>query len=138
MSDNKIMINGQLHAITECGCCGVVYTVPYKAHEHARRKGGFFHCPNGHQWGWDGKSSENAQLRLERDRLKQRLAQKDDAISSLEGSLTATKGVVTRMKNRAAAGVCPCCNRSFQNLRRHMHSKHPNYTKGEHLKVVGE
>jgi hypothetical protein len=23
--------------------------------------------------------------------------------------------------------VCPCCNRSFQNLRRHMATKHPEF-----------
>lgn len=27
-----------------------------------------------------------------------------------------------------ACGVCPCCNRSFTNVRRHMTSQHPDYT----------
>jgi hypothetical protein len=26
-----------------------------------------------------------------------------------------------------ANGVCPCCNRTFQNLARHMAGKHPDY-----------
>lgn len=38
-----------------------------------------------------------------------------------------TKGVVTRTRNRIANGVCPCCDRSFTNLQRHMASKHPDY-----------
>jgi hypothetical protein len=31
------------------------------------------------------------------------------------------------MKKRAVAGVCPCCNRHFRELERHMASKHPKY-----------
>jgi hypothetical protein len=30
---------------------------------------------------------------------------------------------------RIGNGVCPCCNRSFTNLRRHMTTKHPEYPK---------
>lgn len=38
------------------------------------------------------------------------------------------KGHATRITKRAKAGVCPCCNRSFENLRRHMASQHPTFT----------
>ena len=37
------------------------------------------------------------------------------------------KAAKTRIKNRIANGVCPCCRRSFQNLHRHMLNKHPDY-----------
>lgn len=37
------------------------------------------------------------------------------------------KAQTTRVKN----GVCPCCNRSFQNLKRHMNTKHPNWSENE-------
>lgn len=33
------------------------------------------------------------------------------------------------LRNRAAAGVCPCCNRTFEQLGRHMTTKHPEYVK---------
>jgi hypothetical protein len=39
----------------------------------------------------------------------------------------AIKGVLTKTKKRIGQGVCPCCNRQFQNLERHMTCKHPNY-----------
>jgi hypothetical protein len=45
----------------------------------------------------------------------------------IKRSLTAHKGHTTRIKNRIAAGVCPCCNRTFKNLARHMGNKHPDY-----------
>lgn len=29
------------------------------------------------------------------------------------------------------AGVCPCCNRTFKNLARHMAGQHPGFTEGD-------
>jgi hypothetical protein len=40
----------------------------------------------------------------------------------------AQKGQKTRIKNRIARGVCPCCNRSFADLGAHMQQKHPHFT----------
>jgi hypothetical protein len=31
------------------------------------------------------------------------------------------------MRKRIQSGVCPCCNRTFENLGRHMKSKHPAF-----------
>lgn len=33
----------------------------------------------------------------------------------------------TRIKNRVKNGVCPCCNRTFENLARHMQAKHSDF-----------
>jgi hypothetical protein len=35
--------------------------------------------------------------------------------------------VATRIRNRIAAGVCPCCTRTFKNVARHIKDKHPTY-----------
>ena len=32
-----------------------------------------------------------------------------------------------RMRERVMNGVCPCCNRTFQNLREHMKSEHADF-----------
>ena len=53
----------------------------------------------------------------------------------LGGDRHAAKGQISKLKKRASAGVCPCCNRSFQNLRRHMGNKHPEFV-GEQETVV--
>lgn len=45
----------------------------------------------------------------------------------LKRKCSAIKGVATRIKRRVSAGVCPCCNRTFQCLARHMATKHPDY-----------
>lgn len=33
----------------------------------------------------------------------------------------------SKLKLRAANGVCPCCNRTFKQLAAHMSSQHPKY-----------
>lgn len=87
------------------------------------------HCPMGHSHVPKGER--------ECDRLKRRLerevAWQDQLRAELrdaELSLSATRGVVTRIKNRIANGVCPCCSRSFgtdSKLARHIKSKHPDF-----------
>lgn len=74
-------------------------------------------------------------MRRERDQLKQQLAQKDDQIAyqrsmrkTTERQLIAQKGQVTKLRKRAKAGVCPCCNRTFVGLQRHMAQKHPEFS----------
>jgi hypothetical protein len=51
--------------------------------------------------------------------------------SRIEYSRRAEKAAKTRIKNRIAKGVCPCCNRTFQDLQRHMTTKHPDYATTE-------
>lgn len=133
-SDDIILIGGRRHTVWTCKTCGVLATCPTDLMEYHRKSGGYHSCPNGHRWGWSKENSEDEQIRRERDRLKQKLAEKDDQIrrererrEAAERSASASRGQVTKMKNRAAAGVCPCCNRSFENLRRHMTAKHPGF-----------
>lgn len=115
--------------IHECGVCGVTFGLS-KGFANARRNDHeTWCCPNGHNWSWSGESETETlrrQLSNERDRVARERANRDQA----EASLRATKGVVTKQKKklaRVAAGVCPCCNRSFQDLGRHMETKHPGF-----------
>lgn len=41
------------------------------------------------------------------------------------------KGALRKLKIRVGRGVCPCCNRTFADLARHMSSKHPEVATGE-------
>lgn len=93
-----------------------------------------FYCAYGHRQFYIEGESEATKLRRERDLLAQRIAQRDDEIKrqrelreGTERQLSATRGVVTRIKNRVGHGVCPCCNRTFGDLARHMASKHADY-----------
>ena len=115
-----------------CSECGIVYYFPEPWCARASEAARSWICPNGHNQYFG--ESDATKLRRERDRLTQRLAEKDDEIKHQRGlregaerQLTATRGVVTRIKNRVAHGVCPYCKRSFNDLARHMGTKHPGY-----------
>lgn len=116
-----------------CHCVFAVPTTVYKTWQESEES---WHCPYGHSQRFT--ESETTRLRRERDRLAQKIAQRDDEIkeknerlAAKDRMLTATKGHVTRIKNRVSHGVCPCCSRSFENLKRHMASKHPQFRKEE-------
>lgn len=119
-----------------CYKCKVVFGMPRDLYEVAlqRREGMQFFCPNGHGQHFISGETEADKLRRERDLLKQRLAQKDDEIQhqrdrreEAERRVSAAKGQVTKLKKRASAGVCPCCNRTFHNMAAHMKTKHPEF-----------
>lgn len=118
-----------------CECASAMW-LPQELNDSAQKARGVirFYCAYGHVQVYGKGESEADQLRRERDRLAQRIAEKDDAISrerelreAAERSASALRGQVTRIKNRVGNGVCPCCNRSFTDLSRHMHTKHPEY-----------
>lgn len=128
--------------IMTCPCCGITYAIPARLQENAYARGNreiVWYCPNGHQLGYNGQSEDekiaeqlNQQLRLERERTARLAAQNDQA----RAEARAQKGRATRFKNdrdrergRVAAGVCPCCNRTFQDLARHMAGQHPGFPK---------
>ena len=116
----------------DCITCFVQFMVPTGFTARRRQDKAAFYCPNGHSMSYT--QSEADILRRERDRLKQREAQLNDEIrqqrelrEAADRRASAARGQVTKLKKRAAAGVCPCCNRTFTSLARHMAMKHPEY-----------
>ena len=93
-----------------------------------------FYCSYGHSLHFAPGESKIDELQRELNIAKQRLAMKDDLIKAAQAEaaenarrLSAAKGRITKLRNRAAAGVCPCCNRTFAALARHMATKHPGF-----------
>jgi len=118
----------QLEALT-CARCGVLFAAPERMIGKRRADHKTFYCPSGHDNYFPQESEKEKYQRLyrqERDRAARRAAELDQS----QASLRATKGVVTKQRKkleRVAKGVCPCCNRSFRDLKRHMKTKHPDY-----------
>ena len=117
-----------------CCSCHIRFAMPYSFQKRCREDSKvLFCCPNGHYQHYSGEQTEREALRRERDRLKQQAARlEDEAREAREDAdaakrqAAAFKGVATRIKNRVQHGVCPCCNRTFQDLARHMKSQHPD------------
>lgn len=132
MNPRGYLINVNLELVTEeCCNCGVLFGIPNTMQDLLREKPGTtFYCPNGHPQHYTGKTE--AQKQRERaDSLERRLANRDEDLRAARASLVATKGQLTKARKRVANGVCPCCNRSFANLQRHMAGQHPDYTQAE-------
>jgi hypothetical protein len=92
-----------------------------------------FYCPQGHDLCFGGRSkAERLAEQLEREKRlrgwsEASLTAVRDQLGATERSLVGHKAAKTRIKNRIAAGVCPCCNRSFQNVEKHMSGQHPDF-----------
>jgi hypothetical protein len=85
-----------------------------------------FYCPNGHGQHYLGKT--DAQRRREAEqRADEAEAKAQAAATALKRFKSETAKREALAARRAAAGVCPCCRRSFVQLARHMKSKHPDH-----------
>jgi len=112
-----------------CGSCAVTHALPAIIYDTARLQGGYWHCPNGHSRGWArGENQEElAVARRDRDRLRQENARLADESIAEARKRIAAETKLKRYTKRTAAGLCPCCNRSFRQLKAHLKSKHPDY-----------
>jgi hypothetical protein len=128
---STLSYSGTLEVVT-CWC-GMRHAVPeelrqhqLRAHNDERGNVPSIYCPLGHSHVPAGKSKATQleeSLQWERERSARLAAARDQA----EASARAYKGVATKARKRAAATLCPCCNRSFVQMRRHLETKHPDY-----------
>ena len=115
--------------IDECCVCGGWHALPKRIRDHCYQNGGTWYCPNGHKIGWPKGTLKK---KLEQEQRRREMAEhraKAEAENAEHERRRASsyKGKLTSMKKRAAAGVCPCCKRTFKQLSRHMKCKHPEY-----------
>ena len=118
--------------VIETCWCGCRHAIPKELHDHqaAQHRDGRtqtgIHCPLGHTYILSGEG-EAEKLRRQLATAQQRTQAERDLREDTERRLSAQKGATTRAKKRHAAALCPCCNRSFVQLRRHMETKHPDF-----------
>lgn len=122
--------------VMTCPCCGITYAIPARLQESAQARGNreiVWFCPNGHELGYSQASEQNqAEQRAEREanraaRLQAQLDQTEAALRGQKSRATRFKNDRDRERRRTAAGVCPCCGRTFQQLARHMKGQHPDF-----------
>lgn len=119
--------------VLECCSCGAPFAFSQRLMNRQRESGGGHWCPVcGTNQGWGSSyRTQLANTKAELSRAEERARRARQDAEYLERSRNAYRGQVTRLKNRAAAGMCPCCNRHFTNLERHMATKHPDFTEAE-------
>ena len=124
----------------ECCKCGMTLGLSQTWVKRARELGGFkqqFWCPYcGNQQGWGTSHHEkelerlNAELRLQQNNAafwREQERRKSAEAEHFRKSRDGMKGALEKTKKRVSCGVCPCCNRSFSALARHMKTQHPDY-----------
>lgn len=117
---------------TSCCVCGTPFAIPSEMLRGLRQTKKQFYCPSGHVLSFTESEADGLRRQLEArqgelQRAEEREASLRKQRQHLEHQLHGTKGALTKAKKRVGNGVCPCCNRSFGNLRRHMTTKHPKY-----------
>lgn len=129
--------------VVDCPSCHVTYAIPTSFDRSARKYNSAtasnywtIHCPFGHEWHYTGRD-ETQIAKRDAERARNAAARARAERDQAQADARAQKAAKTRFKNdrdrerrRTAAGVCPCCNRTFKQLRRHMASQHPEHVAG--------
>ena len=111
--------------VTVCWC-GMNSAMPAELLATARKDGTTsVYCPLGH--GGTFGNSENSRLKKRLEAEERAAATRLAQLDQERAAHAATKGQLTKARKRAANGVCPCCNRSFVDVARHVKTKHPTF-----------
>jgi hypothetical protein len=132
--------------VFSCYKCGTAVALDENLYRRLQDDGDTFYCPLGHPQVFSqprAKKIEELEKKLkETERLRRAAVESEQwwsqraneiaaDLKATSRQLSSTRGQLTRAKKRHAAGICPCCNRQFIQLARHMESKHPEYKAGE-------
>lgn len=117
---------------TECGKCGIVFAMPESLRLECKKTGQGWYCPNGHGRAYTESEAQRLQKQLDRERRSREAYESSSneyqrQRDAARRSAAAQRGQNTKLRKRAAAGVCPCCSRHFEKLQSHMETKHPEF-----------
>lgn len=119
------IVLGQSYHLQVCCDCGIGFAVPEYFDTMRRQDGKSFYCPNGHSQSYTVTTVQKLQREVAE---AQRLATVERERRQLaEAATFKAQRATYRLKKRIAAGVCPCCNRTFQDIARHMKTKHDGF-----------
>lgn len=127
--------DNQWFEIIHCCNCGMAFamTTEFQRRRLDDRKS--FYCPAGHSQVYTGLS-EAQRLKKELDQTTQRLERVEGQVATVRRERDHIAKAHKKMRVRVMNGVCPCCNRSFDNLRMHMETKHPDFGKEKTLRAL--
>jgi hypothetical protein len=116
----------------ECGVCGIPFAMTTARYKKSLDDGKGFYCPEGHNLHFVETTKQKMEKEIANEKRRREWAEANLEATRKqrdrqERRARAFKGVLTKTKKRVGNGVCPCCNRTFQNLLNHMHAKHPDY-----------
>jgi DNA-binding XRE family transcriptional regulator len=112
--------------VEECCNCHMLFALTVDFQKQRRNDKRTFYCPSGHAQHYTGKSeAERLKAELERAQQMREAAEARAATAAQEREQIAK--MHKKMRTRVMNGVCPCCDRTFQNLMQHMKTEHPDF-----------
>lgn len=105
--------------------CGVQFAVPEAIINASRNYGASFFCPRGHKLSIGDSENDKLKKQIENEKQRREWAEKNAETARKAEAIA--RGKLKAQSERVKNGVCPCCNRTFQNLMRHMSTKHPEW-----------
>ena len=108
-----------------CASCGTAFAVPAQVMKKGRENHGEVYCPNGHINVW--RKSEVEKLTEQLAAEQQKASSYRTRLEAEEQQRFAAEAARDKLKRRIKRGVCPCCKRSFENVKRHICTKHPEF-----------
>lgn len=128
LTQNSLYTEEVTMVVEVCCNCGIVFGMPSNLNRVLRDDPDkWFYCPNGHSQHYS-KSATQRKLEETKKLLEDaqnRLAQERTSKIQIENLLDKERKKLKRVQK----GVCPCCTRSFTNLKKHMATKHPELNK---------
>lgn len=115
--------------IEDCCDCFMPFALTEEFKKRRIKDKAWFYCPNGHPQHYVGKTDEQL---LYEEKQRTASALEDARIARaeaqrLEEQLHMSRREGQRQAQRSKGGACPCCNRTFVQLARHMKTQHPDH-----------
>lgn len=109
-----------------CAACDIPMFMTAEFEKRRRDDHQTFFCISGHRNFFDAES-ETERLRKRVHAMEINDAQRTKTIGTLYDRVNKAESDRKVLIERVHNGVCPCCNRTFKQLARHMSIKHPDY-----------
>lgn len=114
--------------VSDCPRCGVLFGITEEFEQRRRDDAATFYCPNGHNMSWHESAADREKKRADKAEIRERHLR--DQLEAAECEAEQKRVALVKIQHRIANGVCPCCNRSFDNVRRHIEGQHPDFDPG--------
>lgn len=109
-----------------CIICGVYFGIEEEHRKRLLETKENFYCPGGHTQHYISKTRVE-QLQEELNAKSSELTRARTETLALKMKCESVEKEFIRHRRRASAGTCPCCQRTFSNMARHMKTKHPEF-----------
>lgn len=126
MFEQNLTFHKTITMVTEICCsCGICFGIPSYFQDTLRNhpENGFY-CPNGHKQHYSQSEEKKLRIKAENKVIEAEIKANNAIVEKIQIESQLKKA--NRDLNRLNNSICSCCNRSFNNLKQHMETMHPD------------